>query len=283
MLEGKTAIVTGGSRGIGFAIAQELVNLRAKVVICSRNKVQLQKALTKLNKKDKVAYGVIADVSKLRDCKKLVRFARNRLKKIHILVNNAGIFGPIGTLETNDPKIWKKALEINLLGAVYCCMLTIPYMKECSGGRIINLAGAGVGGIQPLPRFTLYRTSKAAIVSFTENLAAELENSNIQVNAIAPGAVASELTLGLLKMDKSLVGEDMYKTSKKLQEKGGTSPKLVAKLVAFLVSDTSKHITGRLLSVKWDKIQDLESLKMSDQNLYRLRRIDSRLFIKSKE
>ena len=270
----KAAIITGGARGIGFAIASELVKQGVKVVICSRTKSDLQKSLLKLNQKGKVAYGTVCDVSKLKDCKKLIKFARSKLKKIDILINNAGIFGPVGLLEENDPRAWENALAINVLGAVYCSMLVIPYMKKQGYGKIINLAGAGVGGIKPLPRFSSYYTSKAAVVSFSENLAAELESENIQVNAISPGGVASALTLGLLKLDKSLVGEDMYQTSKQLQERGGTSPALAAKLVAFLASKKAEHITGRLLSAKWDKVDKLNKIGTS-QNLYRLRRIDN--------
>lgn len=274
----KNAVITGGARGIGFAITQELVNLGTKAVICSRTRYDLQKALLILNRKSEVAYGIICDVSKLNDCKKLIKFARSKLKKIDILVNNAGIFGPVGLLETNDPDDWKDALAINILGAVYCSKLVIPYMKRQGGGKIINLAGAGVGGPNPLPRFSAYYTSKAAVASFTETLAAELEIENIQVNAISPGAVASELTLGLLKLDKAQVGEEMYQTSKQLQEQGGTPPELAARLVAFLVSTKADHITGRLLSAKWDAIEELREWNKFTQNSYRLRRVDNKIF-----
>ena len=274
----KNAVITGGVKGIGFAIAQELVNQGMKVVICSRTKSQLQQSLVNLNQKGKVAYGIVCDVSNFRDCKKLIGFARNKLKKIDILVNNAGIFGPVGPLETNDPKAWQDALAINLLGTVYCSMLVIPYMKKQGNGKVINLAGAGVGGSKPLPRFSVYYASKAAIVGFTETLAAELEADNIQVNSIAPGGVATDLTLGLLKLDKVQVGEEMHQTSEELKEKGGIPPELTAKLVAFLASKDSDHITGRLLSAKWDQIENLKKKDAMTQNQYRLRRIDNQLF-----
>lgn len=269
----KNAIITGGARGIGFAIASELISLGINVVICSRTKSDLRKSLLKLRQKGK-AFGIICDVSKIRNCKQLVKFAKSKLGSIDILVNNAGVFGPVGNLETNNPKSWREALEINLLGAVYLSILVIPHMKKKGGGKIINLAGAGVGGTKPLPRFSSYYTSKTAMVAFTENLAAELLDENIQVNAISPGGVASNLTLGLLKMDKSQVGEEMFQTSEILKEKGGTPPELAGKLVAYLISDDTNHITGRLISAKWDKVSDLEKLN-GDQNLYRLRRIDN--------
>ncbi len=278
MLKGKTAIITGGSRGIGFAIAKEISSQGANVVICSRNQEELNKAVEKLSTKGNKVFGLAADVSCFNDCEKLVNFVHSKTNRIDILINNAGIYGPIGLLETNDPKAWIDVLSINVLGVVYCSKLVIPYMKKQGAGKIINLAGAGVGSSKPLPRFSGYYTSKAAIASLTENLASELQTENIQVNAIAPGGVASDLNLNLLKLDKSVVGEEMYQTAKLLKEQGGTPPELAAKLVAFLVSKSADHITGRLLSAKWDPIEELPKSDAFTQNLYRLRRIDNRSF-----
>lgn len=281
MLKKRTAVVTGGSRGIGFSIARELSVQGADVVICSRTERELNGAVNKLASHKKKAFGMVVDISHFEDCQRLIEYAYSINRRIDILVNNAGIFGPVGLIETNDPDSWKEAIAINLLGVVYCSKLVVPYMKKQGAGKIINLAGAGVGGPKPLPRFSAYYISKAAIVSFTENLAAELEGENIQVNAISPGAVSTDLTLGLLKVDKSLVGEEMYQASRELQKQGGTPPELAAKLVAFLVSEEANHITGRLLSAKWDPIEELKKEKL-DQNLYRLRRIDNRNFFEKK-
>lgn len=283
MLKEKTAVITGGSRGIGFAIAEELSSQGANIVICSRTEKQLNDAVDTLSDKNKKAFGIAADVSQFEDCQRLIEFAHSQTGRIDILVNNAGVFGPVGLLETNDSDDWKEALAINVLGVVYCSKLVIPYMKKQGAGKIINLAGAGVGGSKSLPRFSAYYTSKAVVASFTETLAAELEMENIQVNAISPGAVASELTLGLFKLDKSLVGEEMYQTSRQLQEQGGTPPELAAKLVAFLASPNADHITGRLLSAKWDSIEELKKAGTFTQNLYRLRRIDNKMFFEKRE
>lgn len=283
MLKGKTAIVTGGSRGIGFAIAKELSDQGVNVVICSRNQKELTRAVEKLSVKGNKVFGQTADVSQFNDCQKLIKFAISKTGRIDILINNAGVYGPIGLLETNDPKAWIDVLSINVLGAVYCSKLVIPHMKKQGGGKIINLAGAGVGGSKPLPRFSGYYTSKAAIAGLTENLASELQKENIQVNAIAPGGVASDLNLNLLKLNKSVVGEEMYQTARLLKEQGGTPPELAAKLVAFLVSKRADHITGRLLSAKWDPIEELEKANALTQNLYRLRRIDNRAFFEKEQ
>lgn len=274
MFKGKTAIVTGGARGIGFAIAKELASLGAQVVICSRTEEQVKSAVNSLSTDGKRAFGITADVSKFGDCQKLVDFAVSQTGKIDILVNNAGIFGPVGLLEMNDPEAWVNVLGVNILGVVYCSKLVIPYMKKQGYGKIVSISGAGIGGPKPLPRFSSYYTTKGAIACFTEVLAAELQEFNIQVNAIAPGAVASELTLGLLKLDKAEVGEDMYEMSRQLEEKGGTPPEIAAKLIAFLASGESDHVTGRLFSAKWDPIEGLKKADDLGANKYRLRRVD---------
>lgn len=278
MLQDKTAIVTGGSRGIGFAIAQKLTSLGTRVVICSRTEKELRGAVEKLG-----GLGVVADVSRFEDCQKLIDYAIAQTGRIDILVNNAGVFGPVGLLETNGYEEWEKALGINILGQVYCSKLAIPYMKKQGGGRIINLLGAGVGGTNAIPHFTAYYTTKTAVAGFTECLAEELLQDNIQVNAISPGAVASDLTLSLLNLPKENVGQAMYETSEKLKSGESTSPELAANLVGFLAGPEADGITGRLISAKWDDYKSWSEKKPNSNNLYRLRRIDNKMFLENKE
>ena len=156
-------------------------------------------------------------------------------------------------------------------------------MKKQGSGKIINLAGAGVGSPKSHPRFSGYYTSKSAIAGFTETLAEELKEDNIEVNAIAPGAIASELQFALLKMDKTLVGENMYKTAEQLLEQDVIPLKIAAKLAAFLASEKADHITGRLLSSKWDSIEQLAEVEGFTQNRYRLRRIDNKNFFEKSD
>lgn len=278
MLSKKNAVITGGARGIGFAIAQELVSLEAKVVICSRTKPELQKALLDLNQKSKVAYGIVCDVSKLSDCKKLIKFAQNKLNKIHILINNAGIYGPIGPFEKINLEDWQKVLQINLMGMVYCSYLIIPLMEKNGGGKIINLCGAGVGGSKTMPRFSAYFTSKFAVCGFSEVLAASLQEKNIQVNAISPGAVNTYLNEYLIKQGPRMSGKEIYENALRQQKEGGTPPELAARLVAYLSSDKADHISGRLLSVKWNPPEKLKKIKKFSPNLYKLRKIDNEIF-----
>jgi|SRR3989344_5390344 len=278
MLSKKTALVTGGARGIGFAIAKELITQETKVVICSRTQSDLQKALITLNRKGKVAYGTICDVSKLADCKKLIEFSFNSLGKIDVLVNNAGIYGSIGPFEKVNLKDWQTTLQINLMGMVYCSYLVIPSMEKNGGGKIINLCGAGVGGNKTMPRFSAYFTSKFAVAGFSEVLADELQEKNIQVNSVSPGAVNTYLNEYLIKEGPNKSGMEMYKQALRQKKEGGIPPQIVAKLVAFLSSDESDHISGRLLSAKWNPPESMKEVKRFTENLFKLRRIDQKLF-----
>ena len=276
MLLNKNAVITGGARGIGFAIAKELVSQGAKVVICSRTKNELDKSLLELNQNGNTAFGMVVDISKLRDCKKLIKFAQNKLKKIHILVNNAGVYGPIGAFEKVSLEDWQEAMQINFMGMVYLSYLVIPLMEKTKGGKIINLCGAGVGG-GSLPRFSAYFTSKFAVAGFTEVLADELKEKHIQVNSISPGGVNTYLNEYLLKQGPKKSGKKMYEQALNQKKTGGTPPELAAELVAFLASDDSNHISGRLLSAKWNPPKNLKKVRLNN-NLYKLRRIDQELF-----
>lgn len=278
LLLNKTAIITGGSRGIGFVIAQELISEGARVVICSRTKRELKKALSFLNKNNKTAFGITCDVSKFTDCKKLIKFAKKKFKKIDILINNAGIYGPIGPFEKTDLKDWRKAIDINLMGMVYCSNLVIPEMIKIGKGKIINLCGAGVGSNKTMPNFTPYFTSKFAVAGFSEVLADEFKEKNIQVNSISPGAVNTFLNEYLIKQDPEKSGREIYEQALKQKKEGGTSPQITARLVAYLASDETNHISGRLLSAKWNPPEKLKSIKNFSQNLFKMRRIDQELF-----
>lgn len=280
-LNNKTAIITGGARGVGKAIAEKFLKEGALVLICSRNKIELEKTCKELDQSGKKLFYFIADVSKYNDCKKLFLYAEKLFGRLDILVNNAGIYGPIGHLEKNAPEKWARTLDINLLGTVYCTMLALPFMKKQKRGKIINLAGAGIGGQKPLSRFTAYYTSKAAVAAFTEAIASEVSEDNIQVNCISPGAINTYFVDYLLSQDAKQAGP-MYAQALETKRTGGDSPDFAAKLVSFLASDESNNVSGKILSAKWDKIEGLKKLTKENKNLFTLRRIDEELFSEKK-
>ena len=277
-LSGKYAIVTGGTRNIGRAITEALINAGAVVMVCARKEDELQKMISEVDPSGSKLKGVVADVAKKEDCEKLVNAAIDQFGTIDILVNNAGIYGPIGLIEENDTAFWKQAFDVNLFGTVQCTQLVLPHMRKQKSGKIINLAGAGVGGKRPLPRFTAYFASKAAVVALTEAVAAEVVEDNIQVNCISPGAVNSYFTDFLLEQGKDKAGDVMYQQALKTKEEGGDPPQLAGETAVFLASQESNHITGKMLSAKWDKKEDLIKQNPLKDNLYNLRRIDDVMF-----
>lgn len=276
MLNSKTAVITGGARGIGLIISKKLIELSFNIVICSRTKKEIDEAIISFdNLKKGKAYGFVADVSDFKQCKDLIDFAYKKLGSLYLLVNNAGIYGPIGRLEENSINDWKQTIDVNLMGAVNCTYLTCKLMKD--GGKIINLCGAGVGGERPLDRFSAYYTSKAAIAAFTEVMAAEFKDKNIQVNCIAPGAVNTLLTEQLISAGVEKAGIEMYRKALKQKETGEGNIYDIEQMIEFLCSADSDHLTGCLLSAKWDPVEKLKNVDISP-NLYKLRRINNRDF-----
>lgn len=277
-LEGKVVIITGGSRGIGKVVTKEFLNQGASVVICSRNENEIINTVKELDQSGTRLKGCVTDVTSINACKGLIKFAIQEFKKVDVLVNNAGIYGPIGPFDSNNLKEWHTAINVNLLGTINCSHEVIPFFKKQGYGKIVNMAGAGVGGKRALARFSSYYTSKAAVVAFTEVLGSELEEHNIQVNCIAPGAVNTFLTDFLLQRGREKAGEHMYQQALKQKETGGDPPELAATMITFLASEKADHITGKMLSAKWDKIDMLKKTKKFSPSLYALRRIDEELF-----
>lgn len=275
-LKGSVAIVTGGARGIGKEIAKNLFEQGVEVVICARNQREIDATCAEVDPSGKRFLGIQADVSNVQDCEKLIRFALDSFGRIDILINNAGIHGEVGEFENNDMERWKDAIAVNLFGTVHCTRLVIPVMKKQGAGKIINVAGGGVGGRNPLPNFSAYYTSKVAIVGFTETIAAEVAQWGIQVNCISPGASYTGITASVIARGPEKAGKEMYEQALEQKKTGGVSPKLAAELVNFLCSPEADHITGRLLSARWDKAETLRHA--IDGNMFKLRRIDDVLF-----
>ncbi len=275
-LEGCAAIITGASQGLGLAIARAYVVAGASVLLCARDAKMLEQAREEVmalaTSGQKVA-AQVADVSQYVDVERLVGAALQLFPQLHILVNNAGVYGPMGPIEEVGWDAWIKAIEINLLGSVLMCRAVLPHFKRHRHGKIIQLSGGGA--TNPLPRISAYAASKAAIVRFAETLAEEVRGYNIDVNAIAPGALNTRLLDKVLASGPDKVGQGFYERALKQRAEGGTPLEKGAQLAVFLGSPASDGITGKLISAIWDPweklIEHLEDLKTSD--IYTLRRI----------
>lgn len=278
-LNGKVAIVTGSNQGLGLEIARNFVQLGASLMLCARDSGLLDEAreiLCRLSKEGQCIEAINTDVSNLDDVTHLVETTLSRLGRIDILVNNAGIYGPMDVIEDVDWAQWVKAIEINLYGSVLMCRAVLPTMKTQRKGKIIQLSGGGA--TNPMPRISAYAVSKIAVVRFAETLAEEVREYGIDVNAIAPGALNTRLLDEVLAAGPEKVGDSFFDKSLKQKEFGGTSFDAGVNLAAFLASDQSDGITGKLISAVWDNwthwTEHVEELRSSD--VYTLRRIVGR-------
>ena len=274
-LKGRAAIVTGASIGLGAAIADRFAAEGSSLMICARNGSELEKQRGRLSKSypNIVIHAMVADVARESDVDRLFAAAVKAFGKVDILVNNAGIYGPMGSIDQIDWKEWVDAIAINLTGNVYCARKAVQIFRPQHYGKIINLSGGGA--TNPLPGISAYAASKAAIVRFTETLALEVKADGIDVNAVAPGALATRLTDQLLAAGPDKVGAGLFERMTKLKSEGGTPLAVGADLCAYLASAESDGVTGRLLAAVWDPWPFTDAVKqdIAATDIYTLRRI----------
>jgi 3-oxoacyl-[acyl-carrier protein] reductase len=276
-LTGRSAIITGANQGLGRAIATAYVEAGASVLLVARTDDLLAQVAQDLKKhtrgQGQVVNHLAADVSLPESCSAIVRTARATLPGITALVNNAGIYGPMGRVEDNDWEAWTRAIGINLYGTVLMCRAVLPHFRAQGYGKVINLSGGGA--TSPLPRMSAYAAAKAAVVRFTETLAEEARDARIDVNAIAPGALNTRLLDEVLAAGPDKVGAAFYQRSLKQREDGGAPLEKGAALAVYLATAASDGITGRLLSAVWDDWQGLASKRdrLAKSDVYTLRRI----------
>jgi NAD(P)-dependent dehydrogenase (short-subunit alcohol dehydrogenase family) len=274
-LRGKAAIVTGGGRGIGEAIALAFAREGAHLSIASRTKAELDEVASRVQDLGGQVEVIPTDVSDGAGVMRLVEATLTAYGQIDILVNAAGVYGPIGPVWDVDVDEWIRATQINLFGTFMCCHAVLPHMIERRQGKIVNFSGGGA--TSPLPRFTAYGVSKTAIVRLTETMAEEAKEHNVQVNAIAPGAVDTRLQDDVLAAGKragSLLGR-----IRKLREtgEGGVPRELPAELALFLASSDSDGLTGKLVAAPHDGWESWDTDRIAELMLapwFTLRRMD---------
>ena len=265
-------IVTGGSKGIGRAVAARFVEDGSRVLLLARCREQLQEAAKALSGNGPVDTRA-CDVSDPTAVSSLVGCLQEDFgSRIDVLVAAAGIYGPIGLFEEADPAEWLQVFATNVLGTMLMCKLVVPFMKKQKGGRIITFSGGGDG---PFPRFAPYAASKGAITRFTESLAEEVREYGITINAIAPGAVNTSLLEEVIAAGENKAGRDFYMRSLEQKVLGGVSPQKAADLVMFLTSSAAGKITGKVLSAVHDAhdvlLANAEDIAKSD--IYNVRRL----------
>jgi NAD(P)-dependent dehydrogenase (short-subunit alcohol dehydrogenase family) len=265
-----------GGTGLGLAIARAFVDAGASVCVCAREAGPLESARTELAGRGGLGQRVLAlsaDVSNPDDVRRVVAEACHAFGRLHVLVSNAGIYGPMGPIESVAWDDWVRAIEINLFGSVLMCRAVLPHFKRHRYGKIIQLSGGGA--TKPLPGISAYAASKAAVVRFTETLALEARPFGIDVNAVAPGALNTRLLDQVLDAGPALVGDDYYQRASKQKEAGGTPVETGAELSVYLASAASDGVSGKLISAVWDPWPTLHehARDLTDTDVYTLRRI----------
>jgi 3-oxoacyl-[acyl-carrier protein] reductase len=212
-LADKVAVVTGGTRGIGYNIAEALLAEGAKVFVCGRNPESLKSALSSLGtkgNKERVD-GMTADVRRYDDCRKLIHGAAKRFGGLDILVNNAGVgyFSPVDKLSIEE---WDTTIQTNLSGVFYCCHEAIPLMRKRGGGYIFNISS--LAGVNPFAGGSAYNASKFGLNGFSEALMQDIRYDGIRVSYIMPGSVDTDFAAAPGSKSRAtwkLTGEDIAK------------------------------------------------------------------------
>jgi NAD(P)-dependent dehydrogenase (short-subunit alcohol dehydrogenase family) len=267
-------VVTGAAGGIGSAVASELASRGADLALVGRRTQPLEALASRLagGPHRVVTLDVTDESAWVRSLGELTPEG-----ELHGLVTAAAVLSPVGPIGTWKVDDFRRAYEVNVLGTLLP-IVALRNSLEKAKGSVVTFSGGGA--TSPLPRYDAYATSKAAVVRLTENLAAELSERGVRVNCVAPGFVATAIHQATLDAGPSVVGESYYeKTVQSLKK--GDSPELTARLTAFLLSDESTGITGRLISAVWDPWEDgafVERLR-TEKDFATLRRIDGQFFV----
>jgi NAD(P)-dependent dehydrogenase (short-subunit alcohol dehydrogenase family) len=276
-MNSKVALITGASRGLGKVLAHRFWESNYSLHLVARHHQELQELQSSLplrSKQDCDIYCCDLSISESIEC--LKSELGIKMSRLDVLINNAGVHGPIGQAWMNNPTDWLRTIQVNLLAPVALCQMAVPLMEKTSGGAIINLSGGGA--TSPRPNFSAYAATKAALVRFSETLAEETRNIGIRVNCIAPGAMKTALLGEILEKGAQVSGEREFNLAGKVFAEGGASMSSVADLALFLASENSKNITGKLISAVWDRWEEwpLHIDELSRTDVYTLRRIVGR-------
>lgn len=238
----KVIVVTGGTKGIGFSIAEAFADRRSVIAICSRTNSEVREAAEKLKRLgSKDVIGMRVDVRNVLEIKDFIFEIGKRTGRIDILVNNAGVSNPQPALEMTEEN-WDRMIEINLKGTFFCAQSAANVMRNSGGGSIINISS--IHAITVVPGQAAYASSKAGIVQMTRILAKEWAEFGIRVNCVAPGSVPTSMN-----RDYLAVPENVQRNINRIPLRRLGSPQEIANVVLFLASSNASYITGQVLYV----------------------------------
>lgn len=273
-LMAKNAIITGASRGLGSEITNKFWHQGANVLLVARDKNALKAKLANLeDRPHQDAFYVSADLASPNSVDTIINCAQSHFDKLDILVNNAAIQGPVGVSWENDWDAWQQTITVNMLAQIDLSRKSSAWMISQKSGKIITLSGGGATSSRP--NFSAYAVAKTGLVRFCEILAEELIPYNIQVNCIAPGAMATSMLQDILAAGRKKAGKEEYEKAQLITNQSNPTLERAADLAVFLASQASNNITGKLISAIWDpwiKIPD-HSEELRNSDIYTLRRI----------
>ncbi len=273
-LRGRVALVTGGAGGIGAIIAGALAAEGASLMLLGRSEDRLQTRSAALRSVGSEVSWVRADVEEPEAMQAAVATTVATCGALDILVNCAGRYGPFGPIHRVDPQAWAANIRTNLIGTFNAIWAAVPAMVEGGrGGTIINMSGGGSS--KGRPTFSAYASSKTAVVRLTETIAEELRSYGIQVYAVAPGGVYTEMIEELLQSAATATPADIAE-AERIKATGGTPPERIGELVVFLVCGAGRSLSGRLISAAWDNWEAIARKASEDDglgDLYTLRRV----------
>jgi NAD(P)-dependent dehydrogenase (short-subunit alcohol dehydrogenase family) len=271
-VNGRRVLVTGGSMGIGAAVARALAERGAAVVLVARGEEALETTLGELPGAGHEAHAL--DVTDEAGWRELVA----GLGELHGLVCAAAVLEPVGPVGSYEPSRFRRTLEVNVFGTLLAIHHCLPALRAARGA-VVTFSGGG--GAAPLPRYDAYAASKAAIVRLSENLAAELADDGVRVNCIAPGFVATRMHEATLAAGPAAAGGEYFEHTRSRLAAGGIPATEAAELACVLLGDPEPvPFTGRLISAEWDPWREpaYRERLAAVRDLATLRRIDGVLF-----
>lgn len=230
---GRVAIVTGGSRGIGRTIVEQLLDQGAKVAVVGISADNARQTATELGEN---AIGIGADVANYDACKAAIDSTVEAFGKLDILINNAGIGGIRKLTADHGIEDWQRVIDVNLNGVFYCTKAAVPEMQKSGGGAIVNIAS--IDGLIGMASLSHYCASKHAVIGFTKSFALEYGKDNIRCNAVAPGFIKTDMT------KDSFSDEETNMVISLIALKRQAKPEEVANAVTWLASEKASYVTG---------------------------------------
>jgi NAD(P)-dependent dehydrogenase (short-subunit alcohol dehydrogenase family) len=253
-LKDRTAIVTGGGRGLGRAAALVLAQEGANVTVAARTVTEIERVAEEIRALGRRALAIQTDVSDADAAKAMVGETVDQFGTVDILVNCAGVIGPIGLVSQIEAEEWKRTISVNLTGTFLCCQAALGPMLAQKKGKIVNVS-SGIG-TRVYPRFTAYGVSKAGVNYLTRNLAAEVQEFNIDVNAMNPSVTETRMQEEIRAVPLEFIGQQHFDRFHGLWEKEQLyPPEEPARLILFLASPASDGLTGQYLSFSDEKVQ----------------------------